>query len=128
MPTAIAVSIDPDAKWDAGAARPHKCQSCAFTRTCTTNAARTAGWRVYSGPSITGKALDVVLCPPCVAGDPAPFRAECLTCGESTDDDGLATVTQDDARAWKFDHECEPDVRVERVERTSHDDTDGRED
>ena len=119
MPTAaITYAADPAAfasRCDPGATLDLKCQTCAYVRTSTTNAARVAGWRVYSGPTLGGTVVDVVLCPPCLAGKPAPYRAECLTCGESSDDD--EALDEKGASRWKFDHECEPDVVVRRIDR-----------
>lgn len=84
---------------------------------------RFAGWRIYDGPSQTGKELHVIYCPVC-AGLVAPedqddsYDAQCHTCQArmSEDYDPLDDdiITEADARRWANEHECEPDVDIIR--------------
>lgn len=109
------VSLRDAKSLDPGEERDLACQSCRYRKRMTTNRARAAGWRVYDGPSLTGAVLTVVLCDDCVAGREPEFRAECLTCGASSSEDDAEPMTERDAKAWKFDHECEPEVDIVRV-------------
>lgn len=113
------VSLRDAKSLDPGEERALECQSCRYRKSMTTNRARAAGWRVYDGPSLTGGALTVVLCDDCVAGRVPEFRAECLTCGADSNDDGTGPLSERDAKAWKFDHECEPEVDIVRVSKES---------
>jgi hypothetical protein len=77
---------------------------------------RVQGWRLYSGPSQTGKPLDVTLCPWCAgtATGPEPsWRVGCDTCWwEYEPFDGEEPITQKEAQRIADDHECEPDTWV----------------
>jgi hypothetical protein len=45
----------------------------------------------------------------------ASWHAECKTCGACIGDDytSRSYVSEADAKAWEFDHECEPQVVIE---------------
>jgi hypothetical protein len=46
---------------------PYECMTCGETSMpgATTDRLRAGGWRVWRGPSVTGKKLDQALCPKC---------------------------------------------------------------
>lgn len=98
--------------------------------TATEARARTRGWGVFVGQSLTGEPLAMVACPVCTGraaedaaardgddGPPEPFgwAASCNTCMAEMWEDWEDDVppdgfTEADAREWGRDHQCEPDV------------------
>jgi len=102
-----------------------KCQMCAVKLEIhidpgygtPQDSARMAGWRIWSGQTLSGTAAEVTLCPVC-AGTATPAQevellgwdAECLTCdarmSENWDED--SPISEEDAESWTQQHECEP--------------------
>lgn len=53
-----------------------RCQNCPQTTLSTLDAARTEGWRIWSGTTQSGKPADVQICPQCAgAAGPAADKA-----------------------------------------------------
>lgn len=82
--------------------------------------ARAIGWTVWEGRTIGGSEERRVFCPRCSGRTPEPetdaepkWDARCNTCdwqASDADDYDDEPFTEADAKAWKQDHECEPDV------------------
>lgn len=97
-------------------ARSIRCKHCPRHTMMSEEAARFAGWRFYSGPSLTGKELNDVICPVCT-GAVAPVTevptwvVEC-SCDWSSQDDlepGESPIlTAWEAERVSRDHRCEP--------------------
>lgn len=88
------------------------------------DAARAMGWIVWSGTTMTGRPSRQVFCPPCSGRGPEPDDAEtagelnwdayCRTCEtHASEEYGYETpFTEVDAKNWRADHRCEPDVEI----------------
>lgn len=88
------------------------------------DAARASGWIVWSGTTMGGRPSRQVFCPPCSGRSPEPHDAEpeaeqswdayCRTCDtHASDEYGYEKpFTEADAKAWRSDHRCEPDVEI----------------
>lgn len=110
-----------------------KCQGCGHAivfrqqpegGTSMESAARARGWRVWRGTTFGGAVKQLVVCPACAgtasveitAGQ--SWTAECDTCGASMaedwedDRDPGEAFTEEDARRWRRDHECEPSITI----------------
>lgn len=84
--------------------------------------ARAIGWRVWSGTTLGGSEARAVFCPRCAGHQPeaeevaAPkWDARCNTCDAQARDDydyAGEPFSEADARRWKDDHRCEPDVEI----------------
>lgn len=93
------------------------CQHCPNKTRLTEAGARSIGWRMYSGPSVTGKELSDVACPNCSGRghiDPLPpsWDIRCSICHWIASDDGLdhePIISAREARAVAKLHECEPE-------------------
>lgn len=91
---------------------------------------RAAGWRLYDGPSLTGKVLHIAVCPWCAgttdAVDPdLHWRVGCSSCGweyDPDDDDLVGDRTEPmgkaEAQRQAEDHRCPPNVWVQHPKRT----------
>jgi hypothetical protein len=91
---------------------------------------RAAGWRLYDGPSMTGKELHIAVCPWCAgttdAVDPEThWRVGCSSCEwvyDPDDDDHVGDRTEPmgkaEAQRLAEDHFCSPQVWVESPRRT----------
>src|SRR5688572_11607772 len=91
---------------------------------------RAQGWRIYDGPSLTGKELHHVVCPWCAgttdAVDPdTDWRVGCSSCDwvyDPDDDDErgdrTAPLTKAEAQQLAEDHYCTPNVWVDPPKRT----------
>lgn len=107
------------------------CTRCSFRESLNTelhtgqkcspeSAARTRGWRIWSGETVGGTSAEFRLCPLCAGNatarqqqEIAGWDAECETCDYSlrdqmADDNEDGPFTEKDARDWMSDHECEP--------------------
>ena len=81
-----------------------------------------AGWIVWEGKTEGGAHVKRVFCPRCVGrevvdastGEEPSWSAECSTCGASMREDWFEGValSEDDAKLWKDEHRCEPDVTI----------------
>lgn len=86
------------------------------------DAARAVGWTVWEGTTIGGRQEKRVFCPRCAGRTEDPdgldeprWDAVCDTCdARASEDDEYedGPFTEEDARSWKDDHECEPWVRL----------------
>ena len=91
------------------------------------SAARTLGWRVWSGQTQSGEEQEIILCPLCSGNAPAAeaidtaldWEAQCRTCGSSMAEEwgddreayGVAEQWgEEDAKEWEHDHECDKDT------------------
>lgn len=95
-----------------------QCKHCPRTTRLTEAGARSIGWRMFTGISITGKQLEDVACPSCSGrGDhestPPSWDVMCRTCGWQFSDE----MYEDDPpllSAWEAeqvagDHHCDTD-------------------
>jgi hypothetical protein len=94
-----------------------QCKHCVASTRSSLDVARAAGWRMFTGVSVTGKPLDDVVCPACAGtADPedAPqgWRVRCNTCDWEYEDDDDGPLSPAEARQMAYDHECEPEVRL----------------
>lgn len=94
------------------------CKHCAATTRLDRERARAAGWRMYHGPSITGKLLDDVICPACT-GEKKPeevgvtWLVRCNTCDWATGDEPEEPITSYHvARQQASYHDCEPEIEL----------------
>jgi hypothetical protein len=90
----------------------------------TDDCARAVGWRVWSGLTLGGIEKRVVFCPRCAGANSedvaeeveAPkWDARCNTCdfaASEEDEYDDEPFTEADAKRWRSDHECEPDVEI----------------
>lgn len=68
--------------------------------------AKGAGWLDPRGPGV---------CKPCLIRHIPPWDAECGTCKASiADDRGFsgAPYSEDDAKRWQAEHQCQPKIRL----------------
>lgn len=91
---------------------------------------RAAGWRIYDGPSLTGKELHISVCPWCAgttdAVDPEThWRVGCSSCGwvyDPDDDDNVGDRTEPlskaEAQQLAADHWCQPSTWIDHPKRT----------
>jgi hypothetical protein len=104
---------------------PIRCQNCPMVFThligehsgSAPTAARAQGWVIWAGSTLGGREETKVLCPWCAGRitEPQRWNARCETCGaEASECDEYEDepFTLEDAKRWKEDHECEPDVRL----------------
>ena len=74
---------------------------------------RAGGWRIYDGPSLTGKELHITVCPWCAGTTDKPmpgWRVGCNTCDWEYDPDEECDepiTSEKDADQIARDHECE---------------------
>lgn len=81
--------------------------------------ARALGW---TGKTIGGREETRRFCPACSGRTEPPetdergWDALCETCDASASEDWAdeAPLSEDDVATWKFDHQCEPNVRLIR--------------
>ncbi|TYK45194.1 hypothetical protein [Actinomadura decatromicini] len=91
------------------------------------DAARVAGWTVWSGTTLGGEQVKRVFCPRCAGRVPEPeeddptWDAVCHTCdARATEEwEDEVPLSEEDVCAWRDDHRCEPDVEKIRPETTS---------
>lgn len=97
-----------------------RCQRCSRESRSSSSVLRVQGWRLFVGESMTGKPLDVTLCPWCAGttSEPEPsWRVGCDTCfWEYEPDEGEDPISKKDAEQIADDHECEPDTWVKAPE------------
>lgn len=99
----------------------YACKHCPRGTSATFDAARAAGWRIFSGTTQSGKPLEDVVCPICAGTDPDPDRytdakmiwdVQCYTCDWSFSEDwepGLDPLhTATEAKSCAQEHRCEP--------------------
>lgn len=110
--------------------RCNHCRREAGTAWADKDALRAAGWRVYDGPSMTGKELHLLVCPWCAgttdAIDPEThWRVGCASCDweyDPDDDDNVGDRTEPlgEAEADRIaaDHWCSPQIWTQRPKRT----------
>lgn len=93
-----------------------RCTSCYLRRWSSTDSARVAGWRIWTGTTLGGKQDKQVLCPMCAGSVTEALGARCNLCDTSTsdcdEDDGPHTWTAAELRQWARDHECEPTFTI----------------
>ena len=95
-----------------------RCKHCPATTASNESTARVLGWRLFDGPSQTGKALSDVVCPRCagtVQPEPEAFwTVRCNTCHWESDydDEDEAPSTAAEAVYLGRGNECEPDVEL----------------
>lgn len=95
-----------------------KCGHCENFTALSPDGARSIGWRIYEGPSMTGKPMSDVLCPVCSGRGDDPKRPTwniyCTTCDwqylEEPDwtDLRIPILTAEEASKLAQEHECEP--------------------
>lgn len=101
-----------------------RCTNCGGTNQSSRQVAEfVLGWRFWSGTTVGGKEQDVSLCPTCSGCAPEPkvqdpgWGWECRTCyAEYEPWDDEAPLTEKEARQSAEDHQCEPDIRVYKLE------------
>jgi transcriptional regulator with XRE-family HTH domain len=84
--------------------------------------ARVAGWILWEGTTEGGSHVKRVYCPRCVGrevvdagtGETPSWDAECQTCHATMSEEWREDVplSEDDAKLWKDEHRCEPDVHI----------------
>lgn len=109
----------------------YQCQNCPRATIASEISVRVAGWIIWTGATIGGTETTRIYCPTCAGREaqdtnPPTWDAVCDTChwrmsdADNGEDDD-APYTERDARNWKLDHECEPDVRLITPEETEKD-------
>lgn len=90
----------------------------------STDVLRAAGWRLYDGPSLTGKELHIVVCPWCagttdVVDPDTHWRVGCSSCQweyDPDDDDNVGDRTEPmgkpEAQRLAEDHRCQANTWV----------------
>lgn len=100
----------------------YQCQNCPRATIASEISTRVAGWIVWTGTTRGGQETTRIYCPACAGRreeDPPSWDAECRTCHTRMSDDAGdddEPVTEDEAEDWKYEHRCEPDVRLVRPE------------
>lgn len=95
-----------------------KCKHCLRVTHSSRDGARVEGWRMFAGTSITGKALNDVVCPKCAGTGPQPdaepsWRVRCNTCDWEWEDEwDEGPLSAEQAKRMADDHECEPSVEI----------------
>lgn len=97
----------------------YSCQNCMRRTPMKEIEARAKGWIVWTGTTMGGEQTTRIYCPVCCGrteADEPGWDAECRTCDarmsdESWDDED-GPYSEEDARNWKSDHQCEPDVAL----------------
>jgi hypothetical protein len=86
---------------------------------------RAGGWRLYDGPSLTGKELHYTVCPWCAGTTDRPDPETAWTVGCSScdwvyepEDEDEEPLTEARAREMERDHWCSPRVWTERPKRS----------
>lgn len=96
--------------------RARSCRGCGRSTGMTSrDVLRAGGWRLYDGPSLTGKTISDTVCPWCAntTDKPAPgWRVGCNTCDWEYDPDDMAEegellTSEKEANQVARDHECE---------------------
>lgn len=98
------------------------CKHCSRTTASSPDVARMLGWRMFTGTSVTGKAIDDVVCPYCAGTkdvkDEPSWQVGCYTCDwewwPEEGDEG--PLTEKDAEMLAREHECEKDTWVKPPE------------
>lgn len=100
-------------RYDTQPSKQINCTKCYLRRRSSTDAARVAGWRIWTGTTIGGKQDSQVLCPMCAGSTNEPLSVRCNLCDADTDEYAPGeTLTADDIKQWARDHECEPTFTV----------------
>lgn len=110
----------------------YNCGNCSNSTRSSLDAARIAGWRIWEGKSVTGKDLEVRICPVCVGveqpEEQPSWRVGCDTCNWEWEDewDEEGPLNEKQAREMASDHHCEPETWVKppptREEQEKYDD------
>lgn len=108
-----------------------RCQSCRRREDrFSVEVLRARGWRIYDGPSLTGKQLHLAVCPWCAgttdAVDPEThWRVGCGSCDweyDPDDDDEVGERTEPmgkaEAQRLAAEHWCQPSTWIDPPKRT----------